>query len=385
MTGRTSCSKAGCEGFALLVAGHLLGGCAEPRPPDPAPVVWEGEHLEFATHGSVDSCGGSLTFLDTFIGLAGAEMGLSLDAPVRYYLLSGRELTDLDFCPPGTACVFERFVYTSNAVNTHEATHATRHIGLGSTLPGLSFFEEGIAELYDLQPLYVDAERDVHAGLQAAEGLRGRLPFEFYGVAGDFVRFLEIEHGIEAVSDSLAAMRPLDNLEQLEPLFVEHFDESLDSAIARYREDYPVCSDFARARHVVECAQEPLSFVDGRIDVEYELSCEDPNVIGPIDGRMMRSFTFTLDEPERLFFFAPRPESPWELPPCPSPFEVEVIDCDRGCLSDVDLHGPDEDDISPLPNEGDDLPPGRYLVRLSRAVDEPGPACITVDDSPPEY
>ncbi len=88
MTGRTSSSRAGNSGLAALTAGLLICGCEDAAPPDPAPVVWEGEHLEFATNGeAAPQCGGTLPFLDAFVGMAASEMGLNPKAPVRYYLL----------------------------------------------------------------------------------------------------------------------------------------------------------------------------------------------------------------------------------------------------------------------------------------------------------
>jgi hypothetical protein len=250
-------------------------------------------------------------------------------------------------------------------VDTHELVHALRHDAVRYPLPGATFFEEGLAVLYQVSMETVDADRDVMAALRSVANLRDYMGFEYYGLAGHFTHFLAGEHGIEAVVafvDDQAGARTIDDLDVL---FTEHFGESLQAAVDRYRSEYPSCSHFARTRHAVECSQPPVQPVDGAIDISYELACDDPHVLGPIDGWMWRSFTFDVTRADRyeLFNIA-----------MPFDFTMEIVDCDRGCLG-IDGSTPGIGSIYTNP----ELEPGRYLVRLSRPVDSPGRVGVHID------
>lgn len=344
--------------IALVAACALATGCTDdPSPPDPAPVVWVGEHIELATNGEAVACGGSWEYLDAFVGAALGEMGLAAGEPSRYYLLTPEELEALDFCPPGTRCAEDGLVYTDRAIDTHELLHAVRHTAVAFPLPGARFFEEGLAVMYQQHPRPLGPDRDVIAALESTPGLQGSLPGEHYGLAGHFTRFLAVEHGIEAVVAFVDDQAGIQTIDDLDTLFADHFHESLYTAVERYRSDYPSCSHLARTRHVVECTQPPVEPVDRAIHMSYELACDAPDVLGPIDGRMWRSFTFDVTEAGTYDLYNAT---------MPFDFTMEIIDCDRGCL------GPDWRTEGGSFFTSPDLEVGRHLVRLSRAMDSPG-------------
>jgi hypothetical protein len=335
--------------------------------PDPAPVVWVGEHLELATNGDAVACGGSREYLDAFVGAALDDMGLAAQGPFRYYYLTDEELESLDsmgLAPPGARFAHGKWVYTNVAVDTHELVHAVRHGAVSHPLPGVTFFEEGLAVLYQVEMEAVDAERDVMAALQSVPDLRDYIAGKHYGVAGHFTRFLVNEHGIEAVVAFVDDQGGARTIDDIDVLFTEHFGESLEAAVERYHSGYPSCSHLARTRHAVECSQPPVQPVDGAIDVSYELTCDDPDVLGPVDGWMWRSFTFDVTKAGRYDLFNAT---------MPFDFIMEMVDCDRGCLG-VDWRTSGGSFFT-----SPELEPGRYLVRLSRPVDSPGRVGIGID------
>jgi hypothetical protein len=352
--------------IAAVVSWAMVASCADDiGPPDPAPVVWVGEHIELATNGEATACGGSWEYLDAFVGAALDDMGLEAEGPFRYYFLTTEELESVndDSMPTGSRFAQGRRVYTNLPVDTHELVHALRHDAVRNPLPGVTFFEEGLAVLYQKNTRTVDSD-DVIAALESIPNLRDYMGFEYYGVAGHFTRFLAGEHGIEAVVAFVDDQGGARTIGDLDVLFTEHFSEGLETTVERYRSDYPSCSHFARTRHIVECSQPPVEPVEQAIDVSYELACDDPDVLGPVDGMMWRSFTFEVTRADRYDLFNAV---------MPFDFTMELVDCDRGCLG-IDLATPGIGTIYTTP----DLEPGRYLVRLSRPVDSPGRVGIDI-------
>jgi hypothetical protein len=344
----------------------LAVGCVEERTlPDPAPVVWVGERLELATNGEMMECGGNREYLDAFVGAALDDMGLETDTPIRYYLLTPEELREAS---DGWALLGARFAsrnhaYTNVAVDTHELVHAIRHAAIGYPLPGVTFFEEGLAVMYQKDWESLGSSRDVMEALHATPGLREYMPFEHYGTAGHFTQFLSGEHGVEAVAAYVGDQAGARNVEDLEVLFADRFGEPLAVEAQRYREEYPRCRHLARTRHVVECSQPPVQRGEHAINVSYELACDDPDVLGPVDGRMWRSFTFDITTAGGYSLMNGI---------MPFDFSIELVDCDRGCLGIDDWT--DYGAFYWTPH----LEPGRYLVRLSREIDSPGRVGVSI-------
>lgn len=357
-------------------------GCTEPTAPDPAPVVWSGQRIEVATHGNVLECGGSRAYLDAFAESVIAELEINAadDQRARIYLLEPAELDALDFCPPGARCVYAERAYTDLAVDKHELLHALRGLEYGDSLPGPIFFEEGLATLYEDDGVGLPEDRDVFAGLESGSaGLRDRLELWWYGLAADFVAFLSREANMQTVARFLDASDAAQTVPDLEQVFEEQFGESLAEAAARYDEGTPRCTPFGRTRHVVECSEEPTP-IPG--EVSFDLECAAGDVVGPMEGMMWRSFTFEVDEEALLLLRAPvEGEAPFLQPRC-SGFTMQVTDCDRGCVSEIDIAEPrDGEDVV---EEAMNFSPGRYVVRLSRPVDDPGEACVEIGPLVPE-
>ncbi len=354
-----------------------------PQAPDPAPVVWAGEHIELASNGDPLICAGTPEYLDSFVGGVLSEMQIVGAGPARYYILTREELDALDVCPVGDHCALGPWAYTTSAIDKHEALHAARAVAFGTSptsgsLPGVTFFEEGLAVMY-ANSGFMGASKEVVMGIEAVPSLRGHFPEELYGLAGDFARFVSVEHGVSRLFDFVGAQGDAESISDLELLYQAHFGQGLSAAVSEYQEDYPLCSSFARTRHVVECAQPPTPFIDGRIDVSFDLRCGSEGVVGPRGGMMWQSFTFDVTEetPPGLMLAAPRADVFGGDPPCVD-VVMQVADCDRGCLTSVDLQEPQEDPTTRIETVAL-FQPGRYLVRLARPVDSPGRACIGIE------
>ena len=158
---------------------------------------------------------------------------------------------------------------------------------------------------------------------------------------------------------------------------------TFDSAVAEFRESYPACTRASRTRFLVECAQDPIPFDNGRMEPTFDLDCDGEFTLGPLDGKMWTSFTFEVEEAINLRLQTPFATDSDDLAlACPST-ELEVIDCDRGCLADPDLYIPwwsGANGPGSFTDETRAFQPGRYLVRLSRDVDDPGPSCVRITE-----
>ena len=148
-------------------------------------------------------------------------------------------------------------------------------------------------------------------------------------------------------------------------------------------ESYPACTRASRTRFLVEGAQGPIPFDKGRMEPTFDLDCDGEFTLGPLDGKMWTSFTFEVEEATNLRLQAPFATDSDDLAlACPST-ELEVIDCARGCLADPDLYIPwwsGANGPGSFTDETRAFQPGRYLVRLSRDVDDPGPSCVRITE-----
>lgn len=354
----------------LLVVG---GGCQEVELPDPAPVVWTGDNIEFATRGDVAQCGGSLRFMDDFVGRVLGEMDLESEVLPRIYLVPDEVLDDLcDY----ERCSWAHNVYTNQGVDTHELVHALRSSTDADevNLPGISFFEEGLAVLYQHDTHHVLHGQDVEEAL-SINPINEKIGVREYGIAGHFSRYLSDTVSTARLADFVGEQGGATTLADITHIYEEKFDESLEAASVRYQAEYPPCESFAVARHPVECAQDPIPFSEGRFELNFDLSCSDDDAIGPFHDRMWKTFTFDIEEEQELWIRSPQDDIGFVT--CRD-FKIELIDCNLGCTGPHGVSPNEEQGDSPddWPNTGGLLGPGRYLLRLSRPVDNPGPVCI---------
>ncbi len=355
--------------------------------PDPAPVVWTGRRIEIATNGRALECGGSRAFLDRFADALIDEQGLEVEEgrKARIYLLTPEELEDLEFCPSGTVCGYGRFAYTDQALDKHELVHAVRGAAYGTELPAPSLFEEGLATLYGGSRGRREAEgRDVLAGLAAAEdGVNGRISTRWYPVGADFMDFLARRSSYRVLSEFLEGLVSATKPADVAASFEEFFGSSLDDAVESFQADFPDCTEISRTRLLVECAREPLLFDEyGRLEPVFDLRCDDEQVLGPFGGKMWRTFTFEVDTSTSIRFRAPYDAEGDDLSlACPRT-DLQVVDCERGCLADPELYVPwwsGANGPASFVQETRQFEPGRYVVRLSRDVDDPGPVCADIE------
>jgi hypothetical protein len=158
---------------------------------------------------------------------------------------------------------------------------------------------------------------------------------------------------------------------------------TLDDAIDDYEERWPYCDVSAAQSSFYECAQPAQAIASGAtVEFDLDISCMDPEVIGPSslvseDGvpRIWREITIEVERSEYTVTF--------DVPELgePNTVALEVKRCDTDCgvvmFNSRELR-PDGTGVDTHFNVFSmTLLPGRYVLRVSRAADDPGPVRFT--------
>ncbi len=204
---------------------------------------------------------------------------------------------------------------------------------------------------------------------------------DWYPVGADFLGFLAQDSSYPDVVSFVDELEDATTVDDVAKHFEAHYGVPMDSAITEFREDYPACTRDSRTRFMIECTEDPLPFENGQMQPTFDLQCGAEATLGPLDGEMWTTFTFEVDEATDLRFRAPLASGGDLARACPGT-KLDVFDCDRGCLADPDLHVPwwsGANGPASFVDETRAFRPGRYLVRLSRDADDPGPVCVSIE------
>ena len=176
----------------------VLGTSACGDEPEPPPISWEGEHIRFGTSDD-DSviCGGTLPYLDHVAGHLGEVFGRP-DVLIDYYWVPGGVVDE--YCEAGAwGCSTERGIFSQYVVHQHELVHAVR-------APNLAYLplEEGLADAFgdDWNPAPYVFEGEIDDLLRHPSR---HFPGNGYALAGHFVSFLRVTHGVERLLELSAA------------------------------------------------------------------------------------------------------------------------------------------------------------------------------------
>lgn len=393
MIGAVPRSRSGIRrGLALALCGLSVSalGCADENwlieGVTQPPIVWTGEHVRIGTDLELeDWCPGTLDRLDGYTGELKELFSAPEEQVIGYYLFEYPLPMGTGSCRDAKdGCAYdgpdEVFLMTAHLPFEHEVVHT---VGARQRkLP--SFFEEGAATYWSDPAVFPDARlaiRDVRTVLDErwdlVDGQEDRV------LGAHFTSFLVHRWGMERYVELLHTKAP--SREQFEPAFAQIFGMSLDEAIDEYETIYDpqsYCTLETFRSSFYECGREPEYILDGSGEVEFDidLSCANPDVVGPrTDGggppRIWQDMTIEVDGPVGpdgktngyVEFDEPAPGEP-------STVSVEIKACDTDCYEVASNRWILE------PNRDPDvvdfftfrLRPGRYVMRVSRAADDPG-------------
>ncbi len=322
------------------------------RPP-PADISLLRPHIEMGVEDGLQVCGWSLDYAERFIELYTREsLSGNIDVPVEYYYLNADTIHLPEICGSSSACARHGVVFAQSPVFTHEIVHAVRQLQHGGVSPGTQFFEEGIAQWHC--PVGVSWD-EKFSPLDLPSEVGKKMPAELYDPAAQLMSIVaagESDDVAEALVDASAAIEVADDVELV---VADVLGMSLSELSSLY-DMYPNCSAGARARLLVECAEEPEVWREAPwsnapyiVDAIGEFNCEDPRVIGPLEGRL---WTFLVVEVATDGLYSLDIEEAGQ--------GLQLTQCDQVCGSDIDLswEAPREEDLM--------LSAGRYVARISR-------------------
>lgn len=352
--------------LASIVAVSI--GCGE-EPPERPPIIWTGNHLQVGTDLDLAAwCPGTLPLLDRHIGHLKTLLGTPADQITTYYVYPP-PITDYACREPFRACYAEGAVFTTDIFDLHEVVHGVS--GLHGSMP--HFFEEGAASYWGDTPDADYRNLDIREVLdkQWSNGLSNA----GYALAAHFTSYLLHTTGLAAYVSLLKTTTRDESREAFERSFSEAMGMTLDDAIDDYEEQWTFCDARATQQWFYSCAQQPSIALPGGewTNFELDISCADLNVAGPStlvtrDGaaRIWRDITVDVETSEQFVAFdVPEPGETntvsWEIKRCDT-------DCRNVVFSTRDFTLDGMDSAFSFT-----LTPGRYVVRVSRTFDDPGP------------
>jgi hypothetical protein len=345
-------------------------GCSPEELPLP-PVVWEGEMVRARMDDpGIQVCGGTFEALDRHAALVREALLLEGDGVIEY------SIGDQDFVDAG--CVGapvdsvagcstrpEGNVFTTTPFHLHEIVHAVR-----SHDPAISrrspIFEEGLAVMFGS-----DALNDDSGPLEAFDR------FADTHIANSIEAF-QVGHTMADLLDryTVDAFREFDELARTmneDAAFAEIFGETKEE-FAAVVETMPICEQSQWWMPLLECHGEPITAdpETGLLTLAGNVSCGEPDVQGPLFGRMWTSRRFRLDSPTSRWY-----SYDFDFP---EDATLEIVGCNDGCPERFAYSGT-RYQIGGLGDGGlGDLEPGEYFLRMSRPVsDDDGSFVIVID------
>jgi hypothetical protein len=356
-----TCRPAAANPRPLALAGLTLAtvlGCAPDELPLP-PVVWEGDMVRVRMDDpGIQVCGGTFEALDRHAALVREALLLEGDETIEYSI--GDEELVHDICAgPGSdtpdGCAFPNTgrVYTSVPYVPHEIVHSVRR--LDPRLGKLSApFEEGLATLFG-----ADWPDDIVIPLEAKAILAERYVsgLREYDRAGQTMSILIDRHRVEAFREFDELARTMSE----DAAFAEVFGETKEE-FAAVAETMPICEQSQWWMPLLECDGEPITAdpETGLLTLTGNVSCGEPDVMGPEWGRMWTSRRVRLDY-RTSFFHSYDFDFPEDA-------TLEIVSCNQGCPGRFAYIGTRYEVSGYGGNALEDLEPGEYFLRLSRPV-----------------
>jgi hypothetical protein len=348
-----------------LLAALGAAACAADDGFEIPPVVWSGEHLDYAPQAHADPvCAGTLPYMDRFMELAAAEMDVALG---RAVFIHG-SLDDAPFCE-ALGCHQAGIIYSRRAPHEHELVHAVR--GFVGTSHG--FFEEGAAEMLggddDMNPNRVPAEGDLREGLDAARP-GTPLPDAWYPRAGHFSAYLHQHHGPHVTNAILRETTSRSSTDDVIAVLEHATAMPFDDLIADYEHAEGFCDKARWYRYPLYPCDAPEALrprCDGEVAVPIEetLSCDDPDSLGPRENEVFKYVAFEVPT-DGMYSIVRAPRAGADVA------RIDIKGCELGCRS-VNVVLPHDDPIERV-----HLRAGRYSMRLTRRADVDTPTSMSI-------
>ncbi len=359
----------------MTVVVGLASGCGEPLETHGGlpPIVWEGEHLQVGTDLDMSGwCPGTLPYMDAVVATYKAMLEAPEDLKISYYMFDDVQTQ----CATGDACANGADVYASELLANDALVHAVSS-GVG-VLP--HFFAEGLASYLGggvdrkFFPEFLGAVLDAAWARQ--------LSIAEQVLAAHVVSELVHTDGLPTFVQLMRATTLEDRRPAFEAIFADVYGRSLDAVVADYldRNDSHGNSltDCTSLQSITQwphaCAQAPYVVTEGVHVFDLDISCAGPDVVGP-SGRWGRALP---GQPPRIWRDIAIDsqgygvELTWDTPAADptSSVRIELHPCDTDCRR-VAFH---RKVYSPGDKGGQlDVPSGRYVMRVSRDADDPGP------------
>jgi hypothetical protein len=358
----------GGRALALSCAVACAGACAPDDLFRIPPIVWSGEHLDYAPQEhAAPVCAGTPPYMDRYMDLLAADMDVEIGRSV-YVHGSPDDPSPCD--DDALACFHDgAVIYSPAAPHEHELVHAVR-FDVGHPM---KFFEEGAAEMFggdDLLGSHIEpADGSLRDGMEAGRRPNG-LPLDWYQRAGNFSAYLHRYHGPEVTMALLLETSQSSTVDEAIAVLEAATAMPFDELVADFEWQEPFCMARQWYRYPIYPCDAPEALrerCDGdvAVPIEESLACDDPAVLGPREGEVFKYVAFdvptdgiyTLRAADRA-----GGDDGW----------IELKECRLGCSSSYIA----------LPYDGLDtgviLRAGRYSLRMTRHADRDTPASMAV-------
>lgn len=350
--------------FALMAMALTLGLACTDEPDtwtDDYAFRWQTEHVTVDGFDRTpdEACGGSLKYLNDSVAALGEHAGFDPATHIHYRWMSPEYL--LDKCPPGAAaCMSMSGVpRTTSIPDLYGVTHAALYENVGFCPAVL---QAGLAQVFGAAH---ERQGPVERGDIEAM-LVGSFTADQVEHAGHFVAYLIEAFGVEAVVELCVSLDDESTRDDWARVSEAELGLELDALLAEYAE-YPRCNQLQYRAALLECSGPIDHVLEPFVTTELSitLDCNEPDVIGPIDGNMIVTRRLQVDTRMGASITV-RDSAGREIEP-----SITTHEC-APCSTD------------PQPNLPEHLPlflfdPGVHTLSFSVPVDEPETFHVTIN------
>ncbi|MCY1058403.1 hypothetical protein [Nannocystis sp. SCPEA4] len=261
-------------------------------------VTASGEHVSVAADPGHEMCGGTLAHMDAFVKRLSARLGAPPpmgDQKLVYYWLDEEDFQRRSDCVGFAACSRGREIFATTVPLNHELVHGVA-LHFGASKP---FFAEGLAVSHEgLGGSYYTGVEFSDQDTQSMLLLNGqdlRATSGGYERAGAFASYLMSTYGTDPFLRIYRDVRYKSGLGTIEDAFLSALDTPLETVISEFDEGF-LCTKTAYDFKIMECDAPLVEWDGAEYLIDRELSCDEPDVIGPFDGEIVTHQTIDIEK-----------------------------------------------------------------------------------------